>query len=280
MVDGQGEQGRSGVAGGRSLDRDEARGAKAELTRFVRELLERRVAPRAAATGAAGAGLALGLAPRRDGGFGVAVRYHLGVPTSRMLARRVSEHAGPVVDVRRTGRIRPLAGRSPAPRPPVVTALAVGETGRARPLRPGVSVAHTAVSAGTLGAFVRVGGADGPRHLLSNHHVLVGDAGREGDRVLQPGPADGGQDPRDRVATLSALVPLAAGGTFAVDAALALLDDGIDVDPRYPIGAVTTTAGVVGSETVEKIGRTTGVTRGRVTAIEMDDVVVDYGGDL
>ncbi|MGJ0223794.1 hypothetical protein ACQUZK_10365, partial [Streptococcus pyogenes] len=76
---------------------------------------------------------------------------------------------GPGVDVRRTGRIRAVPGRdgvvaqvagggagrgrsadTPRPRPPVVTAQSVGETGRARPLRPGVSIAHADVSAGTL----------------------------------------------------------------------------------------------------------------------------------
>lgn len=37
---------------------------------------------------------------------------------------------------------------------------------------------------------------------------------------------------------------------------------------------------MLGAEEVEKSGRTTGVTRGRITAIELDDVVVGYGGDL
>ena len=59
-----------------------------------------------------------------------------------------------------------------------------------RPLRPGLSVAHPSVTAGTLGGFVRTGGG---LAILSNNHVLAAsDAAALGDAVLQPGPADGG----------------------------------------------------------------------------------------
>ena len=76
------------------------------------------------------------------------------------------------------------------------------------------------------------------------------------------------------------MVPLAPGEPATVDAALALLDDGLDADPTYPVGRVTTTAVAAGGESVAKIGRTTARTQGRVTAIEMDDVVVGYGEEL
>ena len=60
-------------------------------------------------------------------------------------------------------------------------------------------------------------------------------------------------------------------------------EDGFDdatVEASYPVGRVTTTARAEGGETVGKIGRTTAVTAGRVTAIELDDVVVGYGEEL
>ena len=267
------------------MSKDEARRTKAEVAAFVRGLLEHRVGPQAAA--GAPPGVSLGLAPRPDGGYDVAVRYRLGVPTARMVARRVVEQIGPDVDVRRTGRIVAVPGTGArsvgrsrvgtGPRPPVVTALAAGETGRVRPLRPGVSIAHVDVSAGTLGAFVTV---DGRTHALSNYHVLVGSPkAAVGDPVLQPGPADGGRHPQDRVGELAGLVALQPGGRGYVDAAVAELDDA-EVEASYPVGAVTTTAEADGAEEVEKIGRTTGTTRGRVTAIELDDVVVGYGDEL
>ncbi|KRD46985.1 hypothetical protein ASE27_00705 [Oerskovia sp. Root918] len=272
------------------MDRDEAREIKLQLADFARDLAERAgTDATASAAGAPGEDsvaaravraptLALGLAPREGGGYGIAVRYRLGVPAARSIARRVASEAGPVVDVRRTGRIRPL-GRTggTGPRPPVVTAQAAGETGRVRPLRPGVSIAHVDVTAGTLGAFVLVGGV---LHALSNFHVLAGSPrAKVGDAVVQPGPADGGRAPADQVGTLAATVPLAPGRTATVDAAIALLDDP-DVDLDYPVGRITTTAVALGGEVVGKIGRTTAVTAGRVTAIELDDVVVGYGEGL
>jgi hypothetical protein len=228
-------------------------------------------------------GIALGLTPLGDGAYGVAVRYRLGVPTARMVARKVAEQVGPVADVRRTGRIRVIPGGG-TPRPPVVTAQAVGETGRVRPLRPGVSIAHVDVTAGTLGGFVVRAEGEGSAarevFALSNFHVLEGSPGAQvGDVILQPGPADGGRDPEDRVGVLSQVAPLARGQRATVDAAIALLDDPA-VDPEYPVGPVATTAAVTGGEAVAKVGRTTGQTRGRVTAIEMDDILVGYGDDL
>jgi hypothetical protein len=258
------------------MDKDEARRVKRQIAGYVGELLGDRIV--ASGVGSGSTGVGLGLAPLPDGGYGVAVRYRLGVPTARMVARKVAEQVGPTVDVRRTGRIRATPGRAmPSLWPPVATALAMGETGRVRPLRPGVSIAHVHVSAGTLGAFVDIGG---DVHALSNYHVLVGSpSAAVGDPVVQPGPADGGTDPADRVGTLAKFAPLAAGRTATVDCAVAHLKD-VEVDLEYPVGSVTTTAEPEGGESVEKIGRTTGVTRGRVTAIELDDVVVGYGEEL
>lgn len=260
------------------MDQDEARRLKQQLVGYLQDLAQHGVVAAAADDGEPGrAAVALGLAPRRDGSYGVAVRYRLGLPGVRSVARRVAEQVGPAADVRRTGRIRPLRGTVPAPRPPVVTAQALGETGRVRPLRPGVSIAHVDVSAGTLGAFVTV---DGVVHALSNYHVLAGSPRAQvGDLVLQPGPADGGTAPADRVGTLAATVPLTPGRVGTVDAAIALLDDP-EVDATYPVGTITTTAVAVGGEQVAKVGRTTAVTHGRVTAIELDEVVVGYGEEL
>ncbi|WP_258725493.1 S1 family peptidase [Cellulomonas sp. NS3] len=279
------------------MDRDEAREIKSQLADYVHELAQREVHASGVATDTVPA-LGLGLAPVGEGRYAVAVRYRLGSPRVRAIARRVAEQIGPVgADVRRTGRIRPLAQAAAAPdrstdgaaspdgpaplrtgpRPPVITALAAGETARVRPLRPGISIAHVDVSAGTLGAFVQV---DGVLHALSNYHVLAGSpAAQVGDVIVQPGPADGGRAPRDRVGTLAATVPLTPGRTATVDAAVALLDEQ-DVDLDYPVGRVTRTAVALGGEDVVKIGRTTAVTTGRVTAIELDDIVVGYGEEL
>lgn len=268
------------------MDHAEARTAKRQLADHARDLATRAApvtvhARRPAGTSDDAASttvpsLALGLAPQGEGRYAIAVRYTLGYPQVRSIARRIAAEIGPAADVRRTGRVNALRE---GPRPPVVTAQALGETGRVRPLRPGVSIAHVRVTAGTLGAFV-TRPDDEARYALSNYHVLVGDPSAQiGDVVVQPGPADGGSAPDDRVGELSHFAPLAPGTTATVDAALARLDDA-SIDPTYPVGEITTTAPAVGGESVGKIGRTTGITQGRVTAIELDDIVVGYGPGL
>ncbi|AEG43067.1 hypothetical protein [Isoptericola variabilis] len=272
------------------MELTEARETKSQLAAFARDLAEQHGVP--AQPYALEEGdpmraptIALGIALQDGGSYGIAVRYRLGVPTARAIVRKVAAEAGDTADVRRTGRIRSLGGGDEAvsPRPPVVTAQALGETDRVRPLRPGVSIAHVDVTAGTLGAFVvRAGdGSDDAPYVLSNYHVLAGSPeARPGDVVVQPGPADGGSEPEDRVGELAEVVPLARGERATVDAALARLDDGIGVDLDYPVGRVTTTARPRGDEEVAKIGRTTALTQGRVTAIELDDVLVGYGDEL
>lgn len=259
------------------MDHGTARETKAQAVDFARELAEQVIRP--SDVGDGGPALAIGLAPQPDGSYALAVRYRLGLPSVRSIARKVAAEVGTNVDIRRTGRISTLAD-DPAkvrPRPPVVTAHALGETSRTRPLRPGISIAHAEVTAGTLGAFVH---KDGVVHALSNWHVLAGSPqAKVGDMILQPGPADGGRAPRDRVGTLAAWVDLSQDQTATVDCAIAHLDDQ-EMDPEYPVGRITTTAVALGGEKVAKIGRTTSVTRGQVTAIELDNVVVGYGEEM
>ena len=151
-----------------------------------------------------------------------------------------------------------------------------------RPLIIGASVGHYAITAGTLGAFVR---CDGATCILSNNHVLANeDRGGKGDDVLQRAAYDGGSRPGDKVATLRDWKAFTHSGANYIDAALAAIDDGVDFDPvllRGVRGADRRMAGQA-AEPVDvgdilfKVGRTTGVTRGRVTAFDLDNVVVGF----
>lgn len=79
-------------------------------------------------------------------------------------------------------------------------------TGRFRPLRMGISVGHKAITAGTLGCFVE---KYGEIFILSNNHVLANsNNGQIGDKILQPGPYDGGSESSDTVAFLNSFVPI------------------------------------------------------------------------
>lgn len=212
-------------------------------------------------------GVALGLAPVGPDQVHLAVRLLADVD-ARLVLDGLDDAARAEVDVRVIGPVRPQ--RSPTP---------AELQRRTRPLVPGISVAHPAVTAGTLGGFVRRAGTDGLLVLSNNHVLAASDAATEGDPVLQPGPADGGTA-ADRIGTLTAFQRFVGTGNL-VDAAVATLDDGVAADPAgYPGGALLTQVlapeDVDPDEAVEKVGRTTGHTRGRITAVEVDGVGVQY----
>jgi hypothetical protein len=209
--------------------------------------------------------VAVGLAPAERGRARVAVR--LEDDADRALLPDLGAAAEKEIELRVIGPVR--ASCSPDPG---------SLQRRVRPLRPGLSVAHSSVTAGTLGGFVRTPGG---LAILSNNHVLAAsDAASPGDAVLQPGPADGGGS-ADRVATLSGFVRFREGAPNAVDAAVAVLDAGIDADPGDlpggPLGGpIPGSLDIDPDEAVEKVGRTTGHTSGRITAVEVDGVAVQY----
>ena len=248
---------------------DSARELKARLSRRLH------AAPTAAASALGWttrwSGVALGLTPVGPGQVHLAIRL-LDRADADIVLRGLGEAARREVDVRVIGAVRPLpspAGWSP------------GELQRrARPLGPGVSIGHPGVTAGTLGGFVRRPGADGLL-VLSNAHVLAGGGSAAvGDPVLQPGVADGGVG-SDRIGTLSAFAAPGADQGNSVDAAVAALDHGADADPTaWPGGPLAATVAAVDDvdpdQLVEKVGRTTGHTRGRITAVEVDGLGVEY----
>lgn len=202
---------------------------------------------------------------------------------------------GVPVDVVETGPIRAFAAR----------------TDRQRPAPGGVSIGHRDITAGTLGCLVR---KDGRLFILSNNHVLANcNAAELGDPILQPGPLDGGGFPDDWIANLADFVPIAFLGapagcrlarrgtqllnsllgrmgsnlrlrmlresaiTNLVDAAIARprRDDEVSED-ILEIGALIDIASAELGMEIQKSGRTTELTRGR---IEQVDVTVDVQYD-
>lgn len=144
------------------------------------------------------------------------------------------------------------------------------------PLRPtpcGVSVGHPAITAGTLGCLVKRGEN---HYILSNNHVLAAsNAAEPGDRVLQPGPADGGMPPDDEIATLEPYQEIDfTGGPNHIDAAIALVGDcnqTIVLPKIMEIGIPRTTPrDATFDQTVQKRGRTTRHTVGVVVDISAD----------
>ena len=202
-------------------------------------------------------------------------------------------------DVVATGPFRAL---------PLLETLAVSHTQRVRPAPGGVSIAHEKVTAGTLGVLAHR--TSGEAVILSNNHVLAnGNDARAGDAILQPGPYDGGR-PQDAIARLADFVPIAfsqreldglgrslertldgllapvglgvrrlpSGKTNLVDAALASpLGPDLVAPDVLEVGVIAGTAAATLGLGVKKSGRTTGLTRGKVTGLDAT-VEVDYGG--
>lgn len=208
--------------------------------------------------------LALGVAPAGNVDYKLAVRVQHRELVGSARLEAIQRRAHGEVDIRYLGRI----AKQQEPRLRT----------RQRPILIGSSVGHHAITAGSVGAFVRIAGRDDVL-LLSNNHVLADEnRGQPGDAILQPGSADGGLLGRDTVGVLESFVALDPNRDNAVDCAIAALDEGIEVDARTLTGhgMLAGTAEVLDSDAVVKVGRTTGLTRGVVTAFEVDNVVVDF----
>jgi hypothetical protein len=185
---------------------------------------------------------------------------------------------------------------------------------RCRPTVPaGVSISHADVTAGTFGCLVRRGS---DLFILSNNHVLANvNSAKPGDPIIQPGRYDGGRA-EDQVAVLAEFIPLDFGGKEAhsslarkieqllnfaarilrashrfmsydttpgenlVDAALARPLNPDQLTPDLPhIGRPRGVAQAGLGTPVQKTGRTTGYTQGRITQIDVT-TQVEYNGRL
>jgi hypothetical protein len=154
---------------------------------------------------------------------------------------------------------------------------------------------------GTLGSLVRDG--TGREYLLSNNHVLArSDHASVGDTIVQPGLIDNNCTPNGDgpgtvpVAALTAWLPLHLAQTNA-DAAIAQIASHtvdasgsiLELGAHQPDGSLGSAPPGISSSNgkgenatlqlrVAKSGRTTGLTCGKVTALDLD-VAVDYFRD-
>lgn len=157
-----------------------------------------------------------------------------------------------------------------------------GYRNKVRPVRPGYSVGHRQITAGTIGGVFY--DKDGDPVILSNNHVLANEnSAKSGDLIYQPGPLDTRSDLSNRgwpdpvanlsyIATLKKFVRLRKSGN-SQDSAIAkihpkLIRDGLinDVYPTINKQLAGFGAAKVGTQ-VQKEGRTTGYTTGRVIGL-------------
>lgn len=142
---------------------------------------------------------------------------------------------------------------------------------RLDPLVPGASVSHPDGTAGTLGAIV-FDGATGAPCILSNWHVLHGETGQIGDKIVQPGPFD---DNNIKDNTCGSLLRSHLG--IAGDCALARIEGRGFERAVHGLDTVPTQMADVGlGDTVIKTGRTTETTYGTVRRTDVI-VQIDFG---
>lgn len=159
------------------------------------------------------------------------------------------------------GAYRLQPGRGVSASSPLTGSL---RTNRVNPMSGGISISdeHRNVY-GTLGGLV-TDRSTGAAMILSNWHVLVGNwSARPGQRIFQPGRLDGG-----RVADTIALLTRDAM-SVNLDAAVATLSGSRSlINSQLNLGAVKGVGKAKLGMEVVKSGRKTGITFGRVTAIE------------
>ncbi|MGI6425720.1 MAG: hypothetical protein ACOX2A_11120 [Tepidanaerobacteraceae bacterium] len=188
--------------------------------------------------------------------------------------------------------------------------LLAARTERARPAKPGMSIGHHKVTAGTFGALVKDERTGEPL-ILSNNHVLAnatdGTDGKSqlGDPILQPGVHDGGTS-QDVIAHLERFIPISKNVVSSNCTIANKLERGINkildiIKPNYqvsfvkrtnaknmidaavakPVKAEYVASDIVGlgeitgidepkiDMTLQKSGRTTGITSSRINALDV-----------
>jgi len=211
--------------------------------------------------------LALGLIPKKGNQYYLAVRCQREELMDGKEVQQIRKKAKNEVEVRFIGQLRKRA--------------TPWNQKKASKLQIGLYCGHFKITAGTLGCLVRLRGDAAKLFILSNNHVLADEnKAKAGDAILQPGAFDGGKNPQDLAATFTKTVKLKKTGVNFIDAAIAEVKPGLEADLRTIKGlgkldGLGATFVDEGTE-VAKLGRTTDLTRGRVTAFELDNVVVGY----
>ncbi len=226
-------------------------------------------------------------------GVGVGAKLKAGVPTGELAVRVYVIKKEAPKDLKSADIIPITLEGVPVDVVEIGEPLPYSYTSRERPAIGGDSVGHLHVTAGTLGYLLR-DKTDGSSVILSNNHVLANKDGinhpraTAGECIVQPGPIDGGVCAADQIATLKRWVKLAevGSGSNLVDAAIAQpLSPGEVRNTIHEIGCVSQWREVANTDVVlnlndpdnvQKSGRTTEYTTGKITDIDAT-ITVNYG---
>ena len=216
------------------------------------------------------AAIALG-ATRVGNGYHLAIRQQQQSAIVEELTKTIKQRAHNEVDVRFVGQ------------------LAKQQTAqfyrkRRRPLQIGSSISDFAAglrSAGTLCCFVVMRSSRVLGFLTNNHVIARENQNDTYDPIVQPGTLDAGTAPIDVIGGLEKMIKLKKHAINLADAALGYVEEGIEFDPSSlgtlgKLQGINDVANLPVRAPVHKVGRTTGQTQGRVTAFDVDNVLVQY----
>ncbi|MDX9758957.1 MAG: hypothetical protein RBU27_07330 [Bacteroidota bacterium] len=208
-----------------------------------------------------------------------------GIPTSIDGIPVIEQVVGVVEPVAGGGKTKSTASKtkSTAAKPKSSSASSLATTARhPRPAPIGISTSnYYDCGAGTIG--VRVRGGDNVYALSCNHVWGRLNAAQPGESILQPGSGDVAcaQNTTDIIGQIAGLEPIVHLSTASnvMDATMMLtstaeLGNGTPTD-GYGIPSSTPVDPVVGMS-VQKYGRTTGLTKGKISAINVT-IGINYG---
>ena len=220
-------------------------------------------------------GIALGVTKRKRKQYRLAVRLQRTGPLISAMTDEIRKKASGEVDVKEIGAIVKFQGRTTA-----------FYRRRRRPLCIGSSIGNVPspgfVTAGSLGCFVVRRSPPYLICMLTNNHVIANENKNPIDSpIIQPGTLDGGDFPDDEVGALGKAVGLKPNGINVVDAAVGVAYEGVEVDTQTiadsgSLRGLGSVFNLPPNAAVYKVGRTTGQTKGRVTAFDVDNVRVQY----
>lgn len=150
-------------------------------------------------------------------------------------------------------------------------------TAKKRPLVAGFSCGHALTTAGTIGGIFLKNGQ--PVMLSNNHVIAASNKGRVGNAIINPGRYDGGNvwNPYHRVARLAAFKKMLLSGNLE-DSAIGTLNRNYE-EAIYNIGKIVGVKAPELKMPVQKTGRTTGHTTGKIVGLHAR-VSVSYGGNV
>ena len=139
---------------------------------------------------------------------------------------------------------------------------------RATTLQPGMSASSVTATAGTICCVVK--DKSGVHYLLSSDHPFSGNSGTE---VLQPSVVDGGSAPNNVVAEVTRSISKVQEGNYTVAGAIAKLRPDVKYDAATPHFKFAGTGTVQPGDAVRLVGRTSGLVKGAVQAINASVVI-------